>query len=982
MGIIMNGQHKDNKSTLYQLQNQLSHAQSDFVDKLSKGVASGELDLEELKKLFCEIYTDYVERALHPFLKTSFLVVKLSHAPRDAMPVIPLPKRKFTFIEEVFQNLRLTDIFYEEMERVVYWVYRKADLGILLNFWLEENLHNRVCLDATEESKDLPKKYFRSQVDELLSNASVTSREVEHLIKQNLQNQDIVSAVKHHVAELFKCDSRGSRLGILREKKKQIANLGCKYGLDEYGAFWILLLKMCALEEMAFFYPAPHSIGPGMEQGGIVWGLKPGEQLDACDLNSLFMQVEAFSNLLCCLVDKVVVARQDLLFRKFSKRSALAALMSRNMSHNVGSHALAFFGAKCQEIATSVSIVSIPEIGPKVHLESSAAIISYLRERMDFVADMAAFALPAWTLTFPVKAIIQYFQYVMPIREGIVKSEGIKAMALQSQDGDIEIAIPNGVIGLHAFYSIIENITRNSAKYGCNKQKFLQGNLLIHVRVETEGDWERNDDLLRIRVWDEASTCTRELVDDMDSKLRLQIVDEKSGALAPGAWGLKEMRICSAFIGKIAPEYIEQQCKPDLIRALAVNEKGDEIKCNDEGTLAYLCYEFFALRPKEILVIDANSYSNFSENQRKDLQQKGVLIAEKVPEDIGFQFVIIANSSNELKEKIKKQAVLFPSRLFLVNQLSEDSWPLPLEESDYSNLLGKLKSEQVDQALYMLYSKWVSWLKQKREEIKEGELKILIREGPEISEKWRKVDFIQGQANHNLSCELSRNYKLAIFDHHGGMCNSLGLQTGCDLPNYCIFYEQHGGNDPIHPVVDTPPSEEGKRLLLACGLLEAALAKVLIFDERLPKEIENLEDMFSHPNGKIRLPRKDCLKWMGIKVVDGVDYNKKDLSVEDIQAHINGDYTFLLIHYGLIDKLFPKHEQLEEKQKEARKWLEGLRKRVPFVVIYSGRGSKPYHLLSVAKFVEYSNLRRWIVSSKSKFHLVKMLCSLVEKEGI
>jgi len=58
---------------------------------------------------------------------------------------------------------------------------------------------------------------------------------------------------------------------------------------------------------------------------------------------------------------------------------------------------------------------------------------------------------------------------------------------------DVEVAIPGGVVGVHALYCIFENIIRNGAKYGANRNPTLQ----LWVRIYAPGP---NDDGQYYRV--------------------------------------------------------------------------------------------------------------------------------------------------------------------------------------------------------------------------------------------------------------------------------------------------------------------------------------------------------------------------------------------------------------------------------------------------------------------------------------------------
>ena len=70
---------------------------------------------------------------------------------------------------------------------------------------------------------------------------------------------------------------------------------------------------------------------------------------------------------------------------------------------------------------------------------------------------------------------------------------------------DVSLAIPGGVVGQHAFFTILENIIRNAAKHGwatkTDEEKEHLENLEIHISFEVA----KNDDTIEFTIWDNAS---------------------------------------------------------------------------------------------------------------------------------------------------------------------------------------------------------------------------------------------------------------------------------------------------------------------------------------------------------------------------------------------------------------------------------------------------------------------------------------------
>jgi len=153
-------------------------------------------------------------------------------------------------------------------------------------------------------------------------------------------------------------------------------------------------------------------------------------------------------------------------------RAALAAIMSRNMSHNIGSHILANAGTTSQVLKQ----------------KDMQFLNRYIQLRMDFIAQIST-EFPQWS--YPCwfyKDLMRHFLYAKNPLTYISSSEGLSAYEYDDQagnnankklqvifekvnsgDGQQEkttlVAIPGGIIGQQAFYIILEDVIRNSAKH-------------------------------------------------------------------------------------------------------------------------------------------------------------------------------------------------------------------------------------------------------------------------------------------------------------------------------------------------------------------------------------------------------------------------------------------------------------------------------------------------------------------------------------
>lgn len=338
-------------------------------------------------------------------------------------------------------------------------------------------------------------------------------------------------------------------------------------------------------------------------------------------------------------------------------KSAVSTIMARNMSHNVGSH-----------ILDSLSTESIS-------VSEDRVLFKYIQQRMDYIAQIST-EIPEWTSSaWFVSNIMRGFYKQKHLLDYIAKSEGLSGyywgeeekdnkiiIKLETKDNDrgewitiipkedsvsnmkdIQLAIPGGVIGYHAFYTILENIIRNSAKHDWSKEK--QGNLEITIQIEDSPD----EDYVLFRIFDNVTNVYKDseadgnsLVEQLKDVLREDfcndkqkmplhqkincylvdsLIDEGSGNLKRENWGIAEMEISAGYlnqrthyeIGKGGKEIIfdpeeqiwrkeveeEEGKKNGFIRAIAHKDEDEDV--------FRLGYEFTVSKPVEV-VSDKNLF--------------------------------------------------------------------------------------------------------------------------------------------------------------------------------------------------------------------------------------------------------------------------------------------------------------------------------------------------------------------------------------
>ncbi len=183
------------------------------------------------------------------------------------------------------------------------------------------------------------------------------------------------------------------------------------------------------------------------------------------------------------------------IMRKHATKSAVVAIMSRNMSHNIGSHVLSFVKNELdgiEKINSQKYLISETEHYKNTpYLKGVSQLINYIQERQDFIATISTFEgfsfmpVDLWNTVFgnfinfeddpdhpeKINLILSNIAYsenytgkeiqIISKKCGLLKKE-CSAFNLFM---NIKLSIPYGIMGRQAIYSIFENFIRNSAKH-------------------------------------------------------------------------------------------------------------------------------------------------------------------------------------------------------------------------------------------------------------------------------------------------------------------------------------------------------------------------------------------------------------------------------------------------------------------------------------------------------------------------------------
>lgn len=249
-----------------------------------------------------------------------------------------------------------------------------------------------------------------------------------------------------------------------------------------------------------YFYPINHGASLYFFPAFILF-LIVGSQMADSDrkIESNFLPIVRAEFSEALTIEAITLLRRA---KQFACKSAIGSIMSRNGSHNIGSHVLA---------ALSHNVGTMPD---------DRVLYQYIQHRMDYIAT-ATTEFPVWRQpTMLVSNIIREFLRQKHLLDYISGSEGLHAynfqghfasieqensirvhvrrveqkegwetngcldcgviadfivyLGMQGEENiakkvdfekDLAIAIPGGTVGNHAFFTIIENVLRNAAKH-------------------------------------------------------------------------------------------------------------------------------------------------------------------------------------------------------------------------------------------------------------------------------------------------------------------------------------------------------------------------------------------------------------------------------------------------------------------------------------------------------------------------------------
>lgn len=720
------------------------------------------------------------------------------------------------------------------------------------------------------------------------------------------------------------------------------------------------------------------------------------------------------------LSNKIALSQIQRTARIEATKSAIAKAMARNMSHNIGSHVLSnlvketIYGelsdARVKELRSYDS--KREDLFVEDKNRQLAYFMRYLKSRMDYMSEVT-FGSPSLLANRMIsgdvmkefdsnRILLNHISGIPGFKYGFSLKHGYRSM----EEEDIAAAFPGDVIGCQAFYNIIENVIRNTAKH-TRRQNGSEPTVFTIRFKEPEDcdDVKGADEMYCVEI---GSDVVEPRIDEIVTAQNLERLNspvfDESYNLRSHSLGLLEMEASAAFLRQLDLHEIESdnytvddgpalfherngRKRLNIIKAFAVynGEKDEDGK--KKGSLAY---RFFVQKPKEFLFI--GDWSQVDSTSRKTLQSKGVEFSsfddfdEKLRMGKAFAHTYLLYDAT-LAIDFAKHNTLLPLRR------------IPVDDDGKKTLISYLKGESVFAELRDFV-----WTQLSDDNCR---IRTITPTENTLNKKRGVTHVIQlHHPKETIAKEAFRRRRSVAEAEDFMFVERLSGRTLERMPCYNDLSRIGNSGDPeanyFNHFVERDWKDEDRKAYswIVKDIADAYRCKVVVIDERIQKHAEeNMEDGFPcwayFEMTRVFIPRGPHRDVDGAECppldIDGNAIAEEDrtfipLAPEDfgkyrekleeyIVEHI--DDAFLLIHYGVLERMYGKPEKiykmLETWSKADEKAGEEKKPRARRVVVTSGRGSHSLNLPPSVCFVNLSSVLYSFCESRNKYLISVLL---------
>lgn len=655
-----------------------------------------------------------------------------------------------------------------------------------------------------------------------------------------------------------------------------------------------------------------------------------------------------------------------------SIKSAISAIMSRNMSHNLGSHYLYYTKAHLESLANESG-----EKGPDIR--GAAKVLGYMQARMDYLATIISndkypngsvnfksqiydeltvddfskrhfqeeVDKPRRTTNFLLSNLIMSENFSRSnIYDNTTKPDGnhkpliLQAMlwddgtykvfsgtAVTNQEAQIiakqsglsfdsiatiekeedvknklsrlNLALPGGTMSCHAFFNVLENFIRNSAKY--LQEDFQEEGLIITIAIRRNSEDSTKYDFL---IFDNKKNANKlipsndgkqkTLINNINDQLAVLRILDKDNGIEKSSKGLKEMLFSSVWMRTY--EYPEETYA-DIINRIHLEKKGQT--------------KLDLINKYGFTIVPVTSNGNITSADAEDAKDANLGLLFTLPEFQNIASLNITDSDSESvqiakslgiyadiiefekdaspKKSACKSYVDFFTRTYFLDSFNETEYQsfvqkagvVATKEDDISRVAFKFKS-----ILDKRFKEEINALRTKDQQQDEVDIDIdsyqLI-----FGDVWEGEDLVEENRQVYFKRHLSTQEKLSNFT---GFAYADSVSGG----NFTITLDS---------LVKRGLDEDGHFItwadkLFALKVKESALTRITLIDERL---FNNMLDLGEDRELELEMKNIRVLNYVPSKVREA----KKISDIFDGNSFKDASNRthFLSIHLGLIEKI-------------------------------------------------------------------------------
>lgn len=696
------------------------------------------------------------------------------------------------------------------------------------------------------------------------------------------------------------------------------------------------------------------------------------------------------------------------LLEKQARKSAYSQVFIRNMSHNIISHVLIHLlkGEELseQKLPTHIERANAYQasfdlpwrqqnrtISLQDSQEQLACFLKYLSNRC-FYLNESVYGI---TNTVGEKKVyeelfreldenrillnhisgIEHFNYKLHfVRE--IEKEGVKQYESLTTTNDFSVMLPGDTLGQQAFYNIIENIIRNTAKHN----SIQKVNQCVHFIIKFS---EHSRIYYKVEIFDSV-VLSKNKEQDLNRMISDPEFDNNEYRLRSYGLGQLEMKAAAAFLRQKDITQLETneelttgECLPFLQAfetELTYDQAQEQIISKEKEK--HLGYSFYLKKTEKYLIIINEDKKRSFGKKIEILSLKGIQIVSqedflkdlKAQRVFNHEFVFLCESAKEnLKELSEKEESLKGlSEHFYSNnpeKREHKSNRIPILSLLPERLMlikDGLIDKIVEKSDIETFEKniWKQWEGEKMEKKSEEEYhiyQVIAINGKEEDNDWNNYSSCRQVVLHNHLNSVD-SWKEAIENINIDLIKVEPLSSAAQrkLPNWTSGVSL---TDYVDQIANQIPTIQ--------KIIEAYFNKIIVIDERIQDFAETAtykgvpeKDIFEHIN--VLIPDK--------KASEAINLANRNISQEKkkVETYIQTNITsasFLVIHYGILERMYGSdYTQINKKLED---WAKQTR-----VVITTGRGK--YSLRDLPQAVTYLNfsaLRTAFIDNRNKYSM-------------